>query len=289
MKQLQRSNPSISRQTILFWSFLLPNLLGVLYFSLLPMWQVILRSFQRAVGGKWVGVQNYLTVMDNTAFQKAVANTGKFTAVCIPLLVVISLALAVLLFSIPGIGSSLRSVFLMPMAVPAASVVLVWKVLFHENGLINGLLQNLGGTGVNWMESDAAFWMLVISYLWKNLGYTMILWTAGLSAIPETIYEAAQVDGAGRWQTFLHITLPNLRGSAYTITVMSLLNSFKVFREAWLVAGDYPHQSMYFLQHLYNNWFRELDFDKIAAASVMTSAVVFLLIGLLRKAWDRED
>lgn len=289
MKQLQRSNPSISRQTILFWSFLLPNLLGVLYFSLLPMWQVILRSFQRAVGGKWVGVQNYLTVMDNTAFQKAVANTGKFTAVCIPLLVVISLALAVLLFSIPGIGSSLRSVFLMPMAVPAASVVLVWKVLFHENGLINGVLQNLGGTGVNWMESDAAFWMLVISYLWKNLGYTMILWTAGLSAIPETIYEAAQVDGAGRWQTFLHITLPNLRGSAYTITVMSLLNSFKVFREAWLVAGDYPHQSMYFLQHLYNNWFRELDFDKIAAASVMTSAVVFLLIGLLRKAWDRED
>lgn len=289
MKQLQRSNPSISRQTILFWSFLLPNLLGVLYFSLLPMWQVILRSFQRAVGGKWVGVQNYLTVMDNTAFQKAVANTGKFTAVCIPLLVVISLALAVLLFSIPGIGSSLRSIFLMPMAVPAASVVLVWKVLFHENGLINGLLQNLGGTGVNWMESDAAFWMLVISYLWKNLGYTMILWTAGLSAIPETIYEAAQVDGAGRWQTFLHITLPNLRGSAYTITVMSLLNSFKVFREAWLVAGDYPHQSMYFLQHLYNNWFRELDFDKIAAASVMTSAVVFLLIGLLRKAWDRED
>lgn len=289
MKQLQRSNPSISRQTILFWSFLLPNLLGVLYFSLLPMWQVILRSFQRAVGGKWVGVQNYLTVMENTAFQKAVANTGKLTAVCIPLLVVISLALAVLLFSIPGIGSSLRSIFLMPMAVPAASVVLVWKVLFHENGLINGLLQNLGGTGVNWMESDAAFWMLVISYLWKNLGYTMILWTAGLSAIPETIYEAAQVDGAGRWQTFLHITLPNLRGSAYTITVMSLLNSFKVFREAWLVAGDYPHQSMYFLQHLYNNWFRELDFDKIAAASVMTSAVVFLLIGLLRKAWDRED
>ena len=289
MKQLQRSNPPISRQTILFWSFLLPNLLGVLYFSLLPMWQVILRSFQRAVGGKWVGVQNYLAVMHNAAFQKAVANTGKFTAVCIPLLVVISLALAVLLFSIPGIGSSLRSIFLMPMAVPAASVVLVWKVLFHENGLINGLLQNLGGTGVNWMESDAAFWMLVISYLWKNLGYTMILWTAGLSAIPETIYEAAQVDGAGRWQTFLHITLPNLRGSAYTITVMSLLNSFKVFREAWLVAGDYPHQSMYFLQHLYNNWFRELDFDKIAAASVMTSAVVFLLIGLLRKAWDRED
>lgn len=288
MRTLKNSSP-FRRQIPVYWSFLLPNLLGVLYFSLLPMLQVILRSFQRAVGGRWVGVQNYLTVIHNTAFQRAVTNTGKFTAVCIPLLIVISLALAVLLFSVPGIGSSLRSLFLMPMAVPAASVVLVWKVLFHEKGLVNGALLTLGGAGVNWMGSGAAFRMLVISYLWKNLGYTMILWTAGLSAIPETVYEAAQVDGASKWQTFLHITLPNLKGTAYTITVMSLLNSFKVFREAWLVAGDYPHESMYLLQHLYNNWFRELDFDKIAAASVMTSAVVFLLIGLLRNGWDRED
>ena len=177
----------------------------------------------------------------------------------------------------------------MPMAVPAASVVLVWKVLFYKKGLINGALLALGGSGVDWMGSGAAFWMLVISYLWKNLGYTVVLWMAGLAGIPESVYEAAQVDGANALQTFLHITLPNLRGSAYTITVLSLLNSFKVFREAWLVAGDYPHESMYLLQHLYNNWFRELDFDKIAAASVMTSVVVFILIGFLRKAWDGED
>ena len=288
---IQKSNSKLrlSKSAIIYWSFLLPNLLGVLYFSLLPMLQVLLRSFQSAIGGNWVGVRNYITVVNNTAFQRAISNTGKFTAVCIPLLVVVSLVLAVLLFSIPDIGGTLRSVFLMPMAVPAASVVLVWKVLFHEKGLINGALLTVGGTGVNWMGSSAAFWMLVISYLWKNLGYTMILWTAGLTGIPETIYEAAQVDGAGKWQCFLYITLPNLRGSAYTITVMSLLNSFKVFREAWLVGGDYPHESMYLLQHLYNNWFRELDFDKIAAASVMTSAVVFILIGFLRKAWDGED
>ena len=279
----------ISKPAIIYWSFLLPHLFGVLYFSLLPMLQVLIRSFQSAIGGNWVGVRNYVTVLNNAAFQRAVSNTARFTVVCIPLLIVISLTLAVLLFSIPGIGGTLRSAFLMPMAVPAASVVLVWKVLFHEQGLLNGALLALGGSGINWMGSGAAFWMLVISYLWKNLGYTMILWTAGLSAIPEVIYEAAQVDGADDWQTFLYITLPNLRGSAYTITVMSLLNSFKVFREAWLVGGDYPHESMYLLQHLYNNWFRELDFDKIAAASIMTSVVVFLLIGLLRKAWDRED
>lgn len=279
----------ISKRAVTYWAFLLPNLLGVLYFSLLPMLQVLLRSFQSAIGGRWMGIQNYLAVIRNPAFQTAAANTARFTAVCIPLLIVLSLALAVLLYAIPGVGGALRSTFLMPMAVPAASVVLVWKVLFHERGLINGAIGAVGGSGINWMGSDAAFWMLVISYLWKNLGYTIVLWTAGLSAIPASVYEAAQVDGASGRQTFLYITLPNLRGTAYAITVMSLLNSFKVFREAWLVAGDYPHESMYLLQHLYNNWFRELDFDKIAAASVMTSAVVFVLIGLLRKAWDREE
>ena len=289
MMNKHKTTQPVSRQTLIYWSFLLPNLLGVLYFSLIPILQVFLRSFQSIIGGRWVGIQNYIAVLHNVAFQRAISNTAKFTAVCIPLLIVISLTLAVLLYSIPGIGGSIRSVFLMPMAVPAASVVLVWRVLFHERGLVNGALLTLGYTGVNWMGSSAAFWMLVISYLWKNLGYTMILWTAGLSAIPESIYEAAQVDGANKWQTFLHITLPNLQGTAYTITVMSLLNSFKVFREAWLVAGDYPHESMYLLQHLYNNWFRELDFDKIAAASVMTSAVVFLLIGALRKAWDGDE
>lgn len=278
-----------SRQTMVNWAFLLPNFLGVLYFALLPMLQVLIRSFQSAIGGNWMGIQNYFNVLKNPAFQIAVSNTAWFTAVCVPLLTVLSLVLAVVVYTIPGVGAAVRSVFLMPMAVPAASVVLVWKVLFHEKGLINGSLLALGGSGVDWMGSGAAFWMLIISYLWKNLGYTMVLWTAGLAAIPESIYEAAQVDGANVRQTFLYITLPNLWATAYTITVMSLLNSFKVFREAWLVAGDYPHESMYLLQHLYNNWFRELDFDKIAAASVMTSAVVFILIGFLRKAWDGEE
>lgn len=278
-----------AKQRIAIWAFLLPNLLGVLYFSLLPMLQVLLRSFQSAVGGKWMGLKNYLTVLHNPAFQLAVSNTARFTLVCVPILVAASLLLAVALTAIPPVRKLLQTAFLLPMAVPAASVVLVWKVLFHDSGLLNRALLGMGLGGVSWMHSGAAFWMLVISYLWKNLGYTMVLWAAGLAGIPASCYEAAQVDGANAWQAFRYITLPNLKGTAYTITVLSLLNSFKVFREAWLVAGDYPDTSMYLLQHLYNNWFRELDFDKIAAASVMTAAVVFLLIGILRRAWDKEE
>lgn len=268
--------------------FLLPDFIGVLFFALLPFFQAVVRSFQRAVTARWVGLKNYRDVLGNSAFRLAAGNTMKFTAVCIPLLVLLSLAAAVSIQRVRLGKAALKGAFLLPMAVPAASVVLVWKVLFHSNGLINGSLQRFGMEKIAWMSSDAAFWVLVISYLWKNLGYDMILWLAGLAGISPEIYEAARVDGAGEWKCFTKITLPNLKPSLYTITVLSFLNSFKVFREAWLVAGDYPHQSMYLLQHLDNNWFRELSFDRIAATAVLNGGVVFLLILFLQRAWDTE-
>lgn len=268
--------------------FLLPDFIGVLFFALLPFFQAVVRSFQRAVTARWVGLKNYRDVLGNSAFRLAAGNTMKFTAVCIPLLVLLSLAAAVSIQRVRLGKAALKGAFLLPMAVPAASVVLVWKVLFHSNGLINGSLQRFGMEKIAWMSSDAAFWVLVISYLWKNLGYDMILWLAGLAGISPEIYEAARVDGAGEWKCFTKITLPNLKPSLYTITVLSFLNSFKVFREAWLVAGDYPHQSMYLLQHLYNNWFRELSFDRIAATAVLNGGVVFLFILFLQRAWDTE-
>lgn len=268
--------------------FLLPGFAGVACFTLLPFIEVVVRSFQSAVTTQWVGLKNYREVFGNTAFQTAASNTLRFTAVCIPLLVALSLLLAVVLQKLKFGKNLLKSMFLIPVAVPAASVVLVWKVLFHSNGLLNGLILRFGGEKISWMGSSASFAVLVISYLWKNIGYDMVLWMAGLAGIPVEIYEAARVDGAGEWKCFTRITLPNLLPSLYTITVLSFLNSFKVFREAWLVAGDYPHQSMYLLQHLYNNWFRELSFDKIAAAAVVNGAVVFVLILLLQRAWDSE-
>ena len=270
------------------WLFLLPNLLGVAVFALVPMLEVLVGAFRSAIGGKWVGLQNFRTVVENRAFRLAAWNTGRFMAVCIPLLLCLSLLLALGLRRVWG-GRQLRGAFLLPMAVPAASVVLVWKLLFHQNGLLNAFAQGLHLQMVNWMGSDASFWMLVISYLWKNLGYTVVLWTAALGAVPDSIYEAARVDGASDMQSFFYMTLPNLKGYAYSIGVLSLLNSFKVFREAWLVAGDYPQEQMYLVQHLYNNWFRDLDYDKIAAASVLVSVVVFGLIALLRRSWREEE
>jgi multiple sugar transport system permease protein len=129
---------------------------------------------------------------------------------------------------------------------------------------------------------------LVGSYVWKNLGYTLVLWLAGLKMIPAEYREAARVDGASRLQYFFRILLPNLRGCMYTITVLSFLNSFKVFREIYLVSGSYPQERIYLLQNVFQNWFVNLDVDKMAAGAVL--AVLFLggFSLLLQRLWDRD-
>lgn len=269
--------------------FILPSFIGVCVFWLVPYIDVIRRSFFSAVSGEFTGIKNYRTIFENQAFRLAVENTLRFFAVCIPALVVLSLVVAVLLTKQKRFMQAVKTAFLLPMAIPVASVVLLWRLLFHSQGLLNHLLSILSFPTVDWMNTGASFYVLVVSYLWRNLGYDMILWIAGLSSIPESLYEAARVDGAGEWKCFTKITLPNLLPNLYTIVVLSLLNGFKVFREAYLVGGDYPQEKMYLLQHLFNNWYRDLDLDKMSAAAVVTGTVILILILCLQKAWAREE
>ncbi len=273
------------------WSgilFLLPSLLGVSFFVLLPFLDVVRRSFVSAVTEEWVGLKNYRDTFTNPAFQLACRNTLRFSLICIPALLVLSLLLGVFLQKLCILGGTLKTAFLFPMAIPVASIALIWRLVFENRGILNGALSQIGLPAIEWMDSPMAFWVLVISYLWKNLGYDIVLWMAGLSGIPATIYEAARIDGAGEWMLFRRITLPCLLPTAFTVSVLSFLNSFKVFREAYLVAGDYPHESMYLLQHLFNNWFRDLSFDRMAAGAVMVCLVVLGLILFLRKSLEEE-
>lgn len=269
--------------------FVLPSLIGVAVFTLLPFLDVFIRSFQSAISREFIGFKNYTEVFNNSAFKLAASNTVKFVLVCIPLLLALSLLIAVWLNKFVESSKILRTAFLIPMAVPIASVVLIWNLVFHENGFLSAILDKFNIAGQDWMSTGWAFWILVFSYVWKNLGYNIILWLAGLNSISKEIYESARVDGANNFQCFTKITLPCLKPTLYTVSVLSLLNSFKVFREAYLVAGDYPDKSMYLLQHLFNNWFRELDFSKMAAASVLMAIIIFILIMLLQKAWEKQD
>lgn len=268
--------------------FVLPSLIGVAVFTLLPFLDVFLRSFQSAISREFVRIENYIEVFNNSAFKLAASNTTKFVIVCIPLLLSLSLIIAVALNKFVESSKILRTAFLIPMAVPIASIVLIWNIVFHEQGFLSSVLDKFNIVGQDWMSTGWAFWILVFSYIWKNLGYNIILWLAGLNSISKEIYESAKVDGASDFQCFTKITIPCLKPTLYTISVLSLLNSFKVFREAYLVAGDYPDKSMYLLQHLFNNWFRELDFNKMAAGSVLMAVIIFALIMLLQRAWEKQ-
>lgn len=274
-------------------SFLLPGFCGVAVFSLLPFMDVIRRSFVQMVSGRFCGLENYRIVLHNRAFLLAEKNTLRFLLVCLPLLLGISLVLAFLLHAWQmAFHQKLRLIkaaYLVPMAIPAASLVLLWKLMFDKHGFVNGILHLCGIHAVDWMNTGAAFFVLVFSYIWKNLGYTMVLWLAGLSSISPDLYEAAEMDGAGRMTQFFKITLPLIRPLIFTIVVLSFLNSFKVFREAYLVAGNYPQEDMYLLQHLFNNWFTDLSVDKMAAGSVLLALVITVFVLLLQKLWETNE
>lgn len=268
--------------------FLLPSLAGLAFFILVPFGDVVRRSFTTVLGNGFVGFGNYHTVLTNEAFRQAAFNTARFLATCLPLLLCLSLLLALLIRAAGAKAHQLKTAFLIPMAIPVASVVFLWRALFEGGGIVNGALTKLSADPVRWMDSGAAFWVLAGTFVWKNLGYDILLWLAGLAAIPDSLYEAARVDGAGSLRIFFKITLPGLLPCLYTILVLSLLNAFKIFREAYLVAGDYPHASIYLLQHTFGNWFRELSMEKLTAAAVLVAIAILALILPLRLLWDRE-
>ena len=271
--------------------FLAPSFLGVVIFVLLPFGDVVKRSFMTAVTKEGAGMRNYQTIFTNSAFLLAVKNTFRFTLVCIPLLVAMGLAIALAMGSIRHM-QAVKSLYLFPLAMPTATVAVVWKMLFYEKGFFNKYLEQIcllfhmgeGMETLDYISSGAAFYVLAGTYLWKNLGYTIVLWLAGIMGINKDMLEAAGVDGANKMQRFWYVLLPNLKGSLYIIVVISFLNSFKIYREAYLVAGAYPHDSIYMLQHLFNNWFVNLDLDKMAAAAVVCA--LFFLIFILLLQWS---
>lgn len=292
LAEKRRRERSVSGRGHAWLWFLLPSFLGVSVFVLIPFLDVVRRSFLTAVTQEWNGVGNYRIIFSNQAFRLAIHNTIRFTVVCLPLLIGLGLFAAVWLSRLKKI-QLIKSLFLFPLAMPAATVVLIWKMIFAKQGFLNGFLLSVGilqeGELFDYMGTGSSFWVLVFSYVWKNLGYTIVLWLAGIFAVPDSMCEAARVDGAGEGQVFWKIIFPNLKSSFYTITVLSFLNSFKVFREAYLVAGSYPHEDMYLLQHLFNNWFVNLELDKMAAAAVCVGAVLFLIILLLQRLWRQEE
>ena len=267
--------------------FLSPSLLGVGVFFILPFGVVVYYAMIDGVGSRnFVFLDNFIKLFDNSAFIMAAKNTLSFSALAVPLAVVLAMVLALMLECRIPLKSEFRTFFLSPMMVPVASVVLIWQVLFNYNGTVNEFLMLFGADKIDWLQSEYCQIVVIILFLWKNLGYNMILFMAGLANIPKELLEVADVEGASESYKFFAIKLRYLSPTVLFVTILSLINSFKVFREVYLLTGDYPYEKLYMLQHFMNNTFRSLDYQKLSAAAVVMAIVMVIIIALLFKAED---
>lgn len=275
----QQAKKRKKRQGILF---LLPSLLGVAIFFVIPFGVIIYYSVvDSPIQAQFVFLDNFIALFHNSAFLQAAKNTAVFSLVAVPLAIFLSLGMAVILEQNIPMKSTFRTCFLTPLMVPTASVVLIWQVFFHYNGVINEFLLHLGGNRIDWFKSAQSQIVVLILFLWKNLGYNMILFLAALGQIPRNYIEVADLDGASEWEKFKYIKLRYLSPTILFVAIMSLINSFKVFREVYLLTGDYPYDTLYMLQHFMNNTFKSLDYQKLSAAAILMCSVMVIIIGLL--------
>lgn len=278
----RKQNKKKHKKTVCSLLFLAPSFIGVLLFFFIPFGVVVYYSMiDNPVRKNFVLFDNFIALMSNKAFQMAAANTLKFTLLSVPLAVILSLLMACMLDKSILFKSQFRSFFLTPMMVPVASVVLVFQVIFNQNGVLNEFLSVFGQDKIDWFKSDYAMVIVVILFLWKNLGYNMILFMAGLAAVPQEVMDAAKMDGAGDFQMFVHLKLKYLSPTIFFVTIFSIINSFKVFREVYLLTGDYPYESLYMLQHFMNNAFQSLNYQRLSAAAIVMSLFMIVIIGIL--------
>lgn len=265
--------------------FLLPGLFGFMLFYIWPFFYSLGFAFvDKPINGNFIGLQNFIELLNNKSYLKGLRNTVFFIGVSVPVNMLLSLIVAMGINKLKKGKTFFSLLFLIPLVIPSGSMVLFWKSFFAFDGVINGFLNTFGVQPVNWLETSNVRIVIILIFIWKNLGYNMVLFISGLSNIPKQYYEAGQVDGAGKLDVFRHITLIYLLPTIILVIIMSIINSFKVFKEIYLITGSYPHDSMYILQHFMNNMFTSLDYQKLTTATVILVLCITVLTQLLFKA-----
>lgn len=286
MSFIERDDSKVKMKTkeavtgILFAS---PFLIGFCVFFVAPFLVSIFYTFTYGTGGtNFVGLKNYIDVLNSSAFKLASFNTFRFILIGVPLIMIFALFLSLMLQKKFSGSSFYRSVFLYPLVIPVASTVMVFQLIFDKVGILNTILEAMGLPITEWLNSDSAFYVLIFLYIWKNCGYNIVLLLAGLNSIPPDFYEVAQIEGATKFQALRKITIPIMAPNFFFVFVVSIINSFKSFREAFLLGGAMPKSnSIYMLQHFMNNNFQSLNYQRLSVAAFLTFLVIFIFIFIL--------
>ena len=280
----------LKRDALTGFLFSLPSIIGMLVFFLIPFVICIILSLTDSISSmKFVGIDNYVDIISSRTFRLAVWNTFKFIIVAVPLIMIFSLTIAMLLYQKLAGFEFFRSIFVFPLVLPVSSVILFFQMVFAENGFANDFLSLLGLPVKNWLDSSYSFVVLVILYIWKNCGYNIILFLAALNSIPKVYYEAAEMDTESRISKLRYITLPMIRPYLFFILVISIINTFKSFKEAYILCGNYPNENIYMIQHFMNNNFQNLNYTRLSVGAILIFAIIFIFIFILLKFRKNGD
>lgn len=269
--------------------FLSPSLILLIVFSLLPIAASIVLSFTDynvLSSPEWNGIENYLRMLKDPYVRDSLKNTLIYTVITVPLQTAISLALAAVIaeFFRNRFGNFVKSALFVPVIASAALVGVVWSMLLSSRGPVNELLDVFGIEAVNWLTGSLRT-LLVVSFVnvWKDVGYFMVIFYAGIMNIPRNLYEAAQVDGAGPMQCFWHITLPNLKGITYLVVTLGTIWTFQTFDLVQVMTGGGPGTATTTLVlTIYRAAFKEYRMGYASAIAVLL-LVFILLLSFLQK------
>lgn len=264
------------KENLIALFFIFPSLLGITVFYLVPYIICFLKSM--FIGDTFVGIKNYIQPFQNNTFLSALKNTAVFTVIAIPLLMVISFLIALFLNSFKKISAFFKSALLIPVVVPVASLVCVWQVEFDDCGVINNILNSLGINTVEFFNSEWSMVMIILIYIWKYCGFCVILFTAGLANVSQSMYESAKLDGANSFQFITKITIPMITPTTFFVFLMEIIYSFKIFREVFALFGDYPNKNVYFLQNFINNNYYNLNYPRLSSASIILSVLIIMIL-----------
>ena len=230
---------------------------------------------------RFVGLDNYIGLLTNPLFWKALGNTLYFVVAGVPLSIVASLAAALLLHSkLARVKPFFRTALFAPVVTTVVAVAVIWRYLFHTRyGVANWLLSHVGIDPIDWLgDPNWAMPTIILFAVWKNFGYNMIIFLAGLQAIPEDLYEAARIDGASWWRQFVHVTLPMLGPVMLLVSILTMAGYFQLFAEPYVITQGGPLQSTVSVLYLmYEEGFRWWNLGN-------ASAVAFLLFLLMTAA-----
>jgi multiple sugar transport system permease protein len=266
--------------------FVLIPLAGFMAFFIIPFLVEIFYSLdQPGSGFEWNGLNNYTALFQSGAFRIACINTLRFIGVGLPLLLAVSMATALMIDAMFRNRTKFHSLWfavnICPMVIPTSAVIFVVQLLLERYGIVNGFLSRMGWETIDFFHTSHAFGVLIVLFLWKNYSYCMVVFVAGLRAIDREFYDAAALDGAGRIQKFVYITLPALFPLILFCAVLGVSGVLKLFRESYLLFGDYPHQSVYMLQNFMNNNFHAYNYQQLSASSTVFFIVMAVFVGLV--------